>query len=342
MIRIVGDICFADGSFDIGFGIGSQLKRHYDPFEYLDFKKEDIWIGNLECVVSNVSDKINYKSIPLRIPYERVSSLHHLDIYSVANNHSMQHGVDAFYETLNNIKKLGSRHVGSLNCKSTNFIYKNKTFGLLAFSKRGEAFSDNPLYWLDPEYKDIELELRILEECAYKMVYIHWGNEFINYPYVEQKKFARWLIDIGFDIVIGTHPHVMQGYEIYKSKYIFYSLGNFLFNMPTEETRYSAILNIDIDEEALNVNYSYVHINKNNQPVIVAPESMPQKLSFEALNKMISFDGDNEVYYKHMFQQLSIFRKKNHRWMLKTIHKHDPKEIIYTFKDFIVRRSKGC
>ena len=46
-------------------------------------------------------------------------------------------------------------------------------------------------------------------------------------------------------------PHVLQGYEVYKEKHIFYSLGNFLFGMPTEETRYSAIVNIDVDDRRI-------------------------------------------------------------------------------------------
>lgn len=340
MIRIVGDVCFSDGYFDIGFGIGSKLQSSYNPFEHLVFRKEDIWIGNLECVVSNISNKKGYKSLPFRIPYNRVTPFQHLDIYSVANNHIMQHGADAFEEMIDNVTKLGSQHIGSLNRKITRFNFKEKTFGLLAFSKRREAFSDNPLYWVHPEYNEIEIEIQKLKDCNFKIVYIHWGNEFIDYPNVEQKKFAHWLIDIGFDLVIGTHPHVMQGYEIYNDKYIFYSLGNFLFNMPTAETRHSAIVNIDIIDKELKISHNYVLINKNNQPVIVGAECVPKKFLFETLNKKISFEGDNEIYYKDMFQELSIYRHKNHCWMLKTLHKHSFKEIIFMAIDFLERRLK--
>ena len=340
MIRIVGDICFADGFFDMGFGIGSKLHGKYDPFENLDFKKEDVWIGNLECVIANISDKAGYESLPFRTPCEIVASLHHLDIYGVANNHIMQHGEKAFHEMIGNINKLGSRHVGSLSCKSTRFNYKDKAFGLMAFSRRSEVFSDSPLYWVNPECREIELELGNIKACNFKIAYLHWGNEFMDYPNVEQKTFARWLIDIGFDMVVGMHPHVMQGFEIYKGKYIFYSLGNFLFNMPAEDTRYSAIVNIDIANGELQVSYSYAHVNKNNQVVLIGAESMPKRLSFSSLNEKLCFNGDNEIYYKDMFKRLSAYRHINHRWMLKTIHRHGLNEIIFTLKDFLLRRLK--
>ena len=57
MIKIVGDVCFSDGYFDVGFGIGSKLKYNYNPFENLMFGSDNIWFGNLECVVSDISDK---------------------------------------------------------------------------------------------------------------------------------------------------------------------------------------------------------------------------------------------------------------------------------------------
>ncbi|HPE58530.1 MAG TPA: CapA family protein [Bacteroidales bacterium] len=338
MIRIVGDICFADGFFDIGFGVGSKLKGSYDPFEFLPYCEEDIWIGNLECVISGVSVKSGYKSIPFRVPYDRVKSLRHMNIYSVANNHIMQHGVKAFIETINNLEKLGSCHVGSLASQSIKFNFKEKTFGLLAFSQRGEVYSQEPLYWLRPDYRKIEMTLISLKDCDFKIVYMHWGNEFIDYPNVDQKKFARWLVDLGFDLIIGVHPHVLQGFEVYKGKYIFYSLGNFLFNMPVKETRHSAIINLDIVDEALKIGYEYVSINNNVQPVLVSSEEIAAKFLFDTLNLKINFDGDNELYYKDLFKHLEKFRRKNHLWIIRNIYRHHPGEIIDLFESYLKRR----
>lgn len=340
MIRIVGDVCFSDRYFDIGFGIGSKLKQQYNPFEKLNLSSNssEIWFGNLECVISDISNKTGYRKEYFRVPFNNVSSLHHLDYYSVANNHIMEHGSEAFQEMLANLNKLGRKYAGNLSNKTIIIEHKEHKFGFAVFSQRGEEFSEMPLYWQRPEYKEIELEFEKMNHCEFRIAYMHWGNEFINYPNGEQKKFAHWLIDIGFDLVVGTHPHVLQGYEVYNRKHIFYSLGNFLFNMPTEETRYSGIVNLDVVEGKLAVSYNYVLIDKENRPNIIAEENVPDKYLFETLNKKISFEIDNENYYKDMFKELSIYRHKNYRWVLLTLHKHNIKEIVLLFYDFISRR----
>jgi hypothetical protein len=339
VIKIVGDICFSDGYFDVGFGIGSKLKYNFNPFENLKFDQENIWFGNLECVISDISNLIGYKKEHFRVSLKNVLSLDHFNIYGVANNHVLQHGTEAYCEMLSNINKLGSKYVGNISDKTIIIDYKLHKFGFAVFSQKCESFSEKPLYWLCPEYKEIEIELHKMQNSDFKIAYLHWGEEYINYPYIEQQKFAHWLIDIGFDLVVGAHPHVMQGYEIYKDKYIFYSLGNFLFNMPTEETRYSAIVNVDVDKGELKINYDYVFINKENKPNIIAKEYVPRKYLFENLNEVIRFN-DNDVYYKDMFQKLSIFRKKNHRWIIKTVYKHNILELLSILKNFISRRLK--
>jgi poly-gamma-glutamate capsule biosynthesis protein CapA/YwtB (metallophosphatase superfamily) len=338
MIKIVGDISYSDGYFDIGFGIGSKLEQNYNPFQFLNFNTEDIWFGNLECVISDTSELTGLKAKCFRIPYKNVSALHHFDVYSVANNHIMEHGPQAFNETLENINKLGSKYVGSLSNRIIVINHKKNNFGFAVFSQRRESSSKKPFYWLRPENNEIELILNNLQNCNFRIIYIHWGNEFMEYPSVEQRIYAHWLIDKSFDVVIGTHPHLLQGHEIYKEKHIFYSLGNFLFNMPSEGTRYSAIVNLDIESGKLKVSHEYVFIDKENKPNIVAEENVPKKYRFETLNKKLSFDGDNEDYYEDMFKKLSDFRHNNHIWMLKTFFRHNFREMLFILNDYFIRR----
>ena len=78
------------------------------------------------------------------------------------------------------------------------------------------------------------------------MVYVHWGKENTHKLLDYQKNLAKIYIDAGADAVIGGHPHVLQGIEIYKGKPIFYSLGNFWFSSATRETAiFKIILNPD-------------------------------------------------------------------------------------------------
>jgi len=75
-------------------------------------------------------------------------------------------------------------------------------------------------------------------------VYAHWGEELKTEPRDIEKKLAREYIDAGADIVVGSHPHVLQGFEYYEGGWIAYSLGNFIFNV-TESTgtRDTGVLN---------------------------------------------------------------------------------------------------
>ena len=66
-------------------------------------------------------------------------------------------------------------------------------------------------------------------QCDYLIVYLHWGTEDSKYFEQYQRETARELFDCGADIIIGGHPHVLQGIEKYKGRYIVYSLGNFCY-----------------------------------------------------------------------------------------------------------------
>ena len=79
--------------------------------------------------------------------------------------------------------------------------------------------------------KIFKQEFNNIPNDCFKIVYLHWGNEFVNCPSETQIKLAHWLVDLGFDLIVGMHSHVLQGFEEYKGKYIFYSIGNCLFDM---------------------------------------------------------------------------------------------------------------
>ena len=71
---------------------------------------------------------------------------------------------------------------------------------------------------------------RVRAECWRVVVFAHWGEEYKTEPEATTRAIARSFIDAGADVVIGAHPHVVQPYEVYKGKAIFYSLGNFMFD----------------------------------------------------------------------------------------------------------------
>lgn len=337
MIKIVGDINLSDGFFDTGFGVGSSIKQGADPFKKLDRSDDDFWIGNFECVCADTSNKKGSHSKQFLISPRVLSHIKHLNMYGIANNHVMQHGDKAYKEMLDYFEVNNIQFVGNLNRKSTTFMNNGKKIGIIAFCQRPDNFTKTPLYWSLPEYGDIRKELTGLTNCDYKIVYVHWGNEFINHPYIDQKAFAHFLVDSGADLIVGMHPHVLQGFEIYKGKHIFYSLGNCVFNMCWNPTKYSIVVNIDVSSN-FGVSYDYLKIEDDYFPRIVV--EVPDSYLMENLNKLLFQTKENELYYKEVFNKTKQYKKANQKNIAKNINNIKFKDLITMFGDFINRRLK--
>lgn len=336
MLRIVGDVNFTDGFFDTGFGVGSQISKNgLNPFKFLKVDENDFWIGNLECVCSNITNKSGIEAKQFRIPLDKLNSIKHLGLYGVANNHVMQHGDEAFCEMISYLESKNIKYVGTNECKSVVFPHQNKLVGVVAFSLRPDNFTDKPLYWSSPEYIEIIKEIEKLN-CDYKIVYVHWGNEFIDYPYIEQKKLAHYMIDMGADLIVGMHPHILQGYEIYKGKYIFYSIGNFVFDMAWKPANYSVVINVDFDNLNPNISYDYINIGKDFCPRY--SKDIPLEYTFEHLNPKVSIHKENEIYYHNVFIKRNTYRKANRLNIFKNITRYNWVEFSAILVDFIKRR----
>jgi poly-gamma-glutamate synthesis protein (capsule biosynthesis protein) len=100
------------------------------------------------------------------------------------------------------------------------------------------------------------------------VVVMHDGIEYVNDPAVHQKEFARAAIEAGADLVLGHHPHVVQKMEIYNGKYIFYSLGNYIFDqMWSLETRQGLGIMFHLDKSGVtSLDYYPVRIEDYCQP----------------------------------------------------------------------------
>ncbi len=334
MLRIVGDCNFADGFFDMGFGTGSSIKKGANPFQYIKREDDqDFWIGNFECVCSEISNKEGTESKQFIIAPEDSKSIKHLDFYGVANNHVMQHGAEAYQQMVGYIGSKGAQYAGTYDKPSTVFEHQGKKVSVTVFNQRPENFTKPPQYWAMPEYDEVKKELQA-QQTDYRIVYVHWGVEFINYPYNDQKQFAHFLVDCGADLVIGMHPHVMQGYEVYNGKYIFYSLGNCVFNMPWEPTKYSLQVNVDL--ETSDVSYKYLHIGEDYFPRYV--ELVPEKYSMEYLNTLVGICEDDEKYFIKAQKALNEYRKANKREIIKNVRKLSFTDLSTMIIDFIKRR----
>ncbi len=339
MLKLVGDINFTDGFFDTGFGVGSSIKKGLDPFIGLNRSEDDFWIGNFECVCANSSNKQGTHAKQFIISPQYLARVNHLNLYGVANNHVMQHGKVAYEEMLNNISAFGSDYFGSNDKRYHTFVHQGKQISIVGFNQRPENFDESPLYWAMPEYSEIASEYAKISDSDFKIAYIHWGNEFINYPYNDQRQFAHYLIDLGFDLIVGMHPHVMQGYEKYKKGHIFYSLGNCVFNMPWKPTKYAAIVNVDFENVQPKVFYEYIKL-VNGCPYPIEVKDVPVEFQIKTLNKFLEKKQlpENEKYYKQVFTALSKYQKANRTTIIKDIPRLNLVDLTVMCVDFLKRK----
>ena len=335
MLVFTGDINLTDWYFNVGFGIGTRISKGFDPFHRIKRNPEDLWVGNFEGVASNVTDKIGFAGEVFRIQPDVLRKLDHLDVYGLANNHAMQHGEEAYQQTFNAINSYGSRCFGSNTQKSVIVEHQGQTVSLTGMSLRIDEFSRTPSYWHNPEYEEINAELHSLPQDAFKILYIHWGNEYINRPSAQQKKLAHWLIDAGFDLIIGMHSHVLQGYEAYKGKYIFYSLGNYVFEMAWSPTKIGAIVKFDLKTRYPKV--EYVLIAKDCAPAVVEESAIPSEWRFSHLNEVLKIDDNSEQYHEEIRRNYAIYRRSNHKYIIDSMIKH-PSMGACLIKDYVKRR----
>ncbi len=160
---------------------------------------------------------------------------YNFNYFNIANNHITDQGTKGFAETQANLKNLGYSFAGCgdqsvrSDCSGTIVQARDKRIAMLGAS----------MVYGDIDKVKLAAEIaRLKPQADLVIVQLHWGNEYQSQFNKKQQELAYYLVDHGADLIIGHHPHVIKGVEIYKDKTIFYSLGNFVFDqywsLPTQ------------------------------------------------------------------------------------------------------------
>jgi poly-gamma-glutamate synthesis protein (capsule biosynthesis protein) len=232
--------------------LSRQVKREYDyrktscweDFKPL-FKKADLVVGNLEGAVGIVSDTVNLDGSPL-------FAIDSADIFLLAdagfnmigieNNHNYDLG-DAGRQ--NTIHQLLQNQIHPVYYENSPYFItvKNRVLSIITINMvPGRNDFVNPVYSLELQQK-----LRLSKSISHiVIVSIHWGSELLEWSNRVQREAAKWLIAHGADVIIGSHPHVVQNPEIIEGKPCFFSLGNHLFDQKYPATQKGLIVEITI------------------------------------------------------------------------------------------------
>lgn len=354
-IYAVGDIQIADGYFDIGYGMGSQIEREgvFYPFSEVAhvWRNADITFGNLECVISDESPQKGLRRREFLASSFYVKGLKDagFDVLSVSNNHILQHGEEAFRNTISSLEKNGIKPIGHIpaNMKEqevVNIICNDIKIGFLSYSlakdEHNPTVSAYALYYRHEE-KIIEEVDKVRDTCDVLVVSLHWGEEYMPFPAGKQIDLAHKLVNSGVDVIIGHHPHVLQGIELYKGKTIAYSLGNFVFNKMFNRCRHTAILKLNIQSDGTqNPELIPIWINETGQPQIPGPamEKNIKKVLEEndSFLKQLPFNFDEYNIFRNRI--LKEYRKNVKKTFIKNIHNIKITHLFQMIYEYLARR----
>ncbi|NMA34558.1 MAG: hypothetical protein GX940_08430 [Clostridiaceae bacterium] len=193
--------------------------------------QDDLTIANLECVLSNETvkaEKFDYGNnywFNGRPEYANILRAGSIEAVSLANNHTYDYGQKGYDATRKALDDAGIKHFGySETAIST---IDGIRVGMAGFNQLGEYEQGRDTDELKQEIETLTRELRGQSDLV--IVYFHWGKEYQYRMDELQTELAHLAVDSGADLVLGSHPHVLQPIEIYNDRYIVYSLANFCF-----------------------------------------------------------------------------------------------------------------
>ena len=220
------------------------------PFEKIKniFKGWDIVFGNLEGPVMEKAPIISITSLNFAYSPEVVQELQKIgfNLLTLANNHTLDKGENVLEQTRNYLLNYGIQPLGDYRSCDEKYYYQYKNILLIGA---------NLVYANQYCVSEIEKNIKAIKQkdpTIFIIVVPHWGIEYVHRPNIFQEETAHTLIDAGADLIIGHHPHVVQSIEKYKGKLIFYSLGNFVFDMyASKDTQQELAIGIDFEENKL-------------------------------------------------------------------------------------------
>lgn len=251
----------ASGDILLGGSAAPVLNRNGYDFAF-DATRDilsaaDLAVGNLEAPLTDSEDEYIDKRFRFKVPPRAVDALKRagFDVLTLANNHMVDFGHQGVIDTVSCLREAGMQCSGAgadidQARQAAMVDVDGTTVALLAYSNtfpkefyatrtRPGTAPGYPGYFI-PDIKKTRKQADVV------VVSFHWGGEALGKPKDYQQALARQAIDAGAQVVLGHHPHVLQGVEFYGGGVIYYSLGNFAFGSYSKTARTSALARITL------------------------------------------------------------------------------------------------
>lgn len=292
--------------------------KQCDPFKVVKLPESDFSVANFEFPIPSqhyASKKYFDVEDDYRISAEycRLLSLNKFNLYSLANNHVQDYGEDGIKQTIEKIISAGALYFG-VGTDSFNTVVqeiKGITFLFIAFVKKGRWDRKEGKIGPDPYEMSTLIPLISASKEIYDHIIIfpHWGTELVDAPDPADVVNARKMIDAGASCVIGHHPHVAQGCEIYKDGLIAYSLGSFIYLPDLEKGNtdrspkrdISICLNIEFAKNSIVKHTPYKYRLNREKLIPICEKNYSSEKQYESL---CSYIGDGYYYSKEIRKML--------------------------------------
>lgn len=258
------------GDVSLGRRLTTLMTEHGTGYPFEDVSdclaSFDLVIANLESPVSDRGTPLPGKGIWLRARPEHSVALHHgqIDVVNIANNHMLDYDAEGLEDTLQTLNQMGIIPVGAgpdLDRARAGALFEvnGLRIGILGYTRYADIFWSysyprtfaatadlSGVAPLDGELILSDLE-HIAPDCDIVIISLHWGEEDTHYPTPDQRELAEKLTQAGAHLIMGHHPHVMQGIERFPGGVVLYSLGNFVYDQYRQPNASSFIAGVQLD-----------------------------------------------------------------------------------------------
>lgn len=244
----------AVGDIMLDRGVGGAIRRR-GPASILEcvrdrLRQADITFANLECPLSSRGPHAPRDCVFRAQP----SSVQVLidggfDIVSIANNHTLNSGRRCLLDTMDILDRHGILYCGARRVREDSWwpVYIDVNgirVGFMAYTDL--SFAHGSYNKVAPDMSNLIEQIAVADaKCDILAVSFHWGEEYRRMPTSRQRAVARAAIEAGADLILGHHPHVLEGMAAYRGAPILYSMGNFVFDQRAGERMESAIFDME-------------------------------------------------------------------------------------------------
>lgn len=305
-----GDICIT-GEFATQLAASKSL---FSDKITDQLKNADFVIANLEGAATKF-DVLESKNTMLKNPSDAIPYLksNNIGVFNLANNHILDCGEKGFLETISTINTEKTKYFGATSSskKHQPLILEKDTIKIALFgiAKCDNTTSGNATFFSSDDFSSLKKEIiKTKENVDYVIVNFHGGEEFTLFPSPVKRKILKKIAKIKeVDIIIAHHSHTFQGVEEVENTPIFYSLGNFIFDIPNhdiyEHTSNSALVEINFTKEKFTYNFTPIRLQNG---IVTTSDQQTFKTY---LQKISNFENYAKSWQKEAYRIL--FRANN-------------------------------